>query len=101
MTSLPFMPNRASRVLVASSKSAVPQRVLENLRSGSCREEQATGGADALLQLEPGPWQALFLDRRLPDLNTDELAETVRQRFPETVRWARAENGDGQRRCMP
>ena len=84
MTSLPFMPNRSGRVLVASSNRVVRQRVLENLRSGSCRVEQATGGADALLQLETGPWQTLFLDRRLADLNTDELVETVRQRFPET-----------------
>jgi DNA-binding NtrC family response regulator len=84
MTSLPFMPNRTSRVLVASSNRVVRHRVLENLRSGNCCVEQATGGADALVQLESGAWQTLFLDRRLPDLNTDELVETVRQRFPKT-----------------
>jgi CheY-like chemotaxis protein len=84
MTSLPFMPNRTSRVLVASSNSAVRQRILDNLHSLNCSVEQAIGGADALLQLEAGPWQTIFLDRRLPDLNTDELAETVRQRFPDT-----------------
>lgn len=96
MTSLPFMPNRASRVLVASSNSVVRRRILENLRSGSCSVEQATGGADALLQLEAGPWQTLFLDRRLPDLNTDELAATVRQRFPETeIILLEAEAGSG------
>jgi len=78
------MPNRTSRVLVASSNRVVRHRILENLRSGHCCVEQATGGADALVQLESGPWQTLFLDRRLPDLNTDELVETVRQRFPET-----------------
>jgi transcriptional regulator with PAS, ATPase and Fis domain len=27
-------------------------------------------------------WQALFLDRRLPDLDAEELSQTVRQRFP-------------------
>jgi DNA-binding NtrC family response regulator len=74
----------------------VRQRILENLRSLNCSVEQATGGADALAQLEAGPWQTIFLDRRLPDLNTDELAETVRQRFPDTeVVLLEAENGSG------
>jgi transcriptional regulator with PAS, ATPase and Fis domain len=32
--------------------------------------------------LEKGSWQALFLDRRLPDLDAEELSHTIRQRFP-------------------
>ena len=40
------------------------------------------GGADALDKLETGDWQVLFLDRRLPDLDAEELMETIRQRFP-------------------
>jgi DNA-binding NtrC family response regulator len=32
--------------------------------------------------LESGFWQVLFLDRRLPDLDAEELSHTVRQRFP-------------------
>ncbi|MGA7565308.1 MAG: sigma 54-interacting transcriptional regulator [Terriglobales bacterium] len=58
------------------------QRVLESLRSPSRRFEQATGGAEALLHLESGGWQVLFLDRRLPDLDAEELSRTVRQRYP-------------------
>jgi transcriptional regulator with GAF, ATPase, and Fis domain len=32
--------------------------------------------------LESGFWQVLFLDRRLPDLDAEELSHTVRQRYP-------------------
>ena len=32
--------------------------------------------------MESGFWQVLFLDRRLPDLDAEELSDTVRQRFP-------------------
>jgi CheY-like chemotaxis protein len=82
MTSYPIPPNCADRVLVASPSNVVRQRVLESLRSPQRRFEQAAGGAEALLHLESGGWQMLFLDRRLPDLDAEELSQTVRQRFP-------------------
>jgi DNA-binding NtrC family response regulator len=82
MTSFPIPSNYADRVLVASPSPAVRQRVLESLRSPARRFEQATGGAEALVHLESGFWQVLFLDRRLPDLDAEELSHTVRQRFP-------------------
>ena len=44
--------------------------------------EQATGGAEALVHLEKGCWEVLFLDRRLPDLDAEELRQTVRERYP-------------------
>src|SRR5271165_766999 len=83
MTSLPIPPNYADNVLVASPNPLVRKRVLESLRSPVRSFEQATGGAEALVHLESGRWQVLFLDRRLPDLDAEELSETVRQRFPE------------------
>jgi DNA-binding NtrC family response regulator len=82
MTSYPIPPNYADRILVASPSHVVRQRVLESLRSPVRRVAQASGGAEALAQLESGSWQVLFLDRRLPDLNSEELSQTVRQRFP-------------------
>jgi DNA-binding NtrC family response regulator len=83
MTSLPMPPNYAEHVLVASPSNVVRQRVLESLRSPVRRCEQAEGGAEALVHLEKGCWQVLFLDRRLPDLDAEELSATVRRRFPE------------------
>ncbi len=82
MTTFPISPNYANRVLVASPSPVVRQRVLESLRSPVRRFEQASGGAEALVHLESGFWQVLFLDRRLPDLDAEELSQTVRQRFP-------------------
>jgi len=35
-----------------------------------------------MVHLESGFWQVLFLDRRLPDLNAEELSQMVQQSFP-------------------
>ncbi|HUM06657.1 MAG TPA: sigma-54 dependent transcriptional regulator [Terriglobales bacterium] len=83
MTNLPFLPNPSQRVLVASSSPVVRQRLLESLRSSARRVEQASGGAEALGHLENGPWQVLYLDRALSDLNAEELSQTIQQRFPD------------------
>ncbi len=61
----------------------VRQRVRESLQSPVQHFEQAAGGAEALVRLESGYWQVLFLDRRLPDLDAEELSDTVRRRFPQ------------------
>jgi DNA-binding NtrC family response regulator len=86
MTSFPippnYGPNSAEHILVASPSTVVRQRVLESLRSPVRRFEQASGGAEALVHLESGSWQMLFLDRRLPDLDAEELSQTVRRRYP-------------------
>src|SRR5271169_3542357 len=82
MTTFPIPHRYADHILVASPSPVVRQRVLESLRSPARRFEQATGGAEALVHLESGFWQVLFLDRRLPDLDAEELSHTVRQRFP-------------------
>jgi DNA-binding NtrC family response regulator len=83
MTSLPITPNYANHILVASPNAVVRQRVLESLRSPARRFGQAAGGAEALVDLESGFWQVLFLDRRLPDLDAEELSDTVHRRFPD------------------
>ena len=44
--------------------------------------ETASGGAEALVRLESGRWHMLFLDRRLPDLDAEELVGIVSRRFP-------------------
>jgi DNA-binding NtrC family response regulator len=82
MTTLPIPPNYLDHVLVASSSSVVRQRVLASLNLGANCVEHANGGAEALLHLENGSWQTLFLDKSLPDLNVEELSETVRRRYP-------------------
>jgi len=82
MTTFPVPHNYADNILVASPSNVVRQRLLESLRSPVRHFEQAAGGAEALVHLESGIWQVLFLDRHLPDLDAEELSQTVRQRFP-------------------
>jgi len=68
--------------LIASPNSELRRQVLSRL-NGRCRPvQQALGGADALAKLEQGGWQVLFLDRRLPDLDAEELIAVIGRRFP-------------------
>ena len=83
MTSM-SLPALSGGVLIASANRALRQQVLDQL-NGRCRPvQQALGGADALAQLEKGDWQVLFLDRRLPDLDAEELIAIIERRFPGT-----------------
>jgi DNA-binding NtrC family response regulator len=70
--------------LIASPSSALREQVLQRL-NGRCRPvQQASGGADALVHLEKGNWQVLYLDRRLRDLDVEELIAIIQRRFPGT-----------------
>ncbi len=83
MPTLPFF-THSGGALIASPDTALRQQVLHRL-NGRCRPvQQALGGADALAKLEKGIWQVLFLDRRLPDLDAEELIAIIQRRFPGT-----------------
>ena len=81
MTSAAILP-QCTGVLIASPNDILRERVRQNLPERDCRVQQASGGADALVKLETGDWQVVYLDRRLPDLDAEELMSTIRQRFP-------------------
>ena len=86
MIAIPVTPNfpGSGAALIASPSSALREQVIHRL-NGRCRPvHQALGGADALAKLEKGSWQVLFLDRRLPDLDAEELLSVIRRRFPGT-----------------
>jgi DNA-binding NtrC family response regulator len=86
MNPMPVMPlfTRCGGALIASPDSALRELILHRL-NGRCRPvQQALGGADALAKLEKGDWQVLFLDRRLPDLDAEELIAIIQRRFPGT-----------------
>lgn len=81
VSSLPAFPSSGA-ALIASPDNNLRQEVLHRL-NGRCRPvQQALGGADALAKLEKGEWQVVFLDRRLPDLDAEELLAIIRRRFP-------------------
>jgi DNA-binding NtrC family response regulator len=83
MTAFPVVARSAGGALIASASSAVRAQVLESLKGRWRPVEHALGGAEALAKLERGDWQVLFLDRRLPDLDSEELMAIVERRFPE------------------
>jgi len=69
-------------VLIASPSTFLREQVVHSLNDAR-PVQQALGGAEALVKLETGNWQVLFLDRRLPDLDAEELIETIHRRFPD------------------
>lgn len=84
MSALPAIPifSATGAALIASPSTAVREHVLQRL-NGRCRPvEEVLGGADALAKLEKGEWEVLFLDRRLPDLEVEELLTIIGKRFP-------------------
>jgi DNA-binding NtrC family response regulator len=71
------------RVLVVSSQEKTRHRLLRDLPAGSDRPAQATGGADALMQLEAESFGTLLLDPGIEDLDVEELTATIRKRYPQ------------------
>jgi DNA-binding NtrC family response regulator len=69
-------------VLVASASPALREQVLHRFHDGYWQVQEAKGGAEALYKLETGSWQLLFLDRKLPDLDADELVQIIKRRYP-------------------
>lgn len=69
-------------VLIASSSLVFRKQIRHSLPPPEGRIQEAMGGAEALDKLETGNWQVLFLDRRLPDLDAEELMSLIGQRFP-------------------
>ncbi len=70
-------------VLLASADASLRQRLRERLHGLRWNVREARGGADAMVQLEGRPTEALLLDHWLPDLEVVELAEEIGIRYPE------------------
>jgi transcriptional regulator with GAF, ATPase, and Fis domain/CheY-like chemotaxis protein len=73
---------RNSRVLVASSNEAFRRQWIGNPEYKAVDMEEAAGGADALAKLESKNWGEVLLDRRLHDLDVDEVIRIIRMRHP-------------------
>jgi DNA-binding NtrC family response regulator len=72
----------AIRVLITSPNGDFRAKVSDRLSSESCFVDEATGGAAALAQVEEFAYGTVFLDRRLVDLNADEVAAILQSRQP-------------------
>jgi DNA-binding NtrC family response regulator len=71
-----------SAALVASANKEFRKRILEQLGARRWAAEEAMGGAEALSRVEDGAFRALLLDRWLPDLDVQELADIIKVRHP-------------------
>lgn len=80
ITAHSFPPDPA--VIVASPNSVVRQQLVEKLLLSRVPASEAIGGADALSKLEASECRLLLLDRKLPDLDAEELRNTIHSRFP-------------------
>jgi len=70
-----------SRWLIASANPAFREQVLTGFPEYGELEE-ALSGAHALAKLNSVSFDALILDRHLPDLNAHEVADLAKRRFP-------------------
>lgn len=82
MTTASILPSRTGGVLVASPSISFREQVRKSLQEERGPIHEVQGGADALVKLESGHWQLLFLDRRLNDLDVEELIEIIKLRHP-------------------
>jgi transcriptional regulator with GAF, ATPase, and Fis domain len=77
----PFL--RSSRVLIASADSSFRRKLMNRPSCAKALREEAAGGAHALAKLARFSCDSILLDRNLPDLDSGEVAELIRQRHPQ------------------
>jgi DNA-binding NtrC family response regulator len=82
MTTFPIVAGSSGGALIVSPSRALREQVARGLNGRWRPVQHALGGAEALGKLEKGDWQVLFLDRCLPDLDSEELIAIVQRRFP-------------------
>lgn len=68
--------------VIASPDPQFRRRILGRLTERRWLAAEACGGAEALALVEEGDQHALLLDRRLPDLDVNEVVDLVRGRYP-------------------
>jgi transcriptional regulator with GAF, ATPase, and Fis domain len=82
MSAIPLYPLPPGGVLVATACAKWREQNIQELQLSHHPIAGAVGGADALSKLEQGDWRTLLLDRRLPDLEVEELVAIVGRKFP-------------------
>ena len=82
MPTFPMIARAAGGALIASPSKALREQVLRSLNGRWRPVQHALGGAETLVKLGEGDCQVLFLDRRLPDLASEELIAIIQRRFP-------------------
>lgn len=70
------------RILIASGNSEFRKEIAVRAGQGATQTEEAVGGAHALVKLLQFPCDGVLLDRNLPDLDAEEVASMIRQKYP-------------------
>jgi len=83
MPVFPIIARATGGALIASPNGALREQVRHSLNGRWRPVQHVLGGAEALAKLEERDWHVLFLDRRLPDLDSEELVPMIQQRFPQ------------------
>jgi len=69
-------------VVLASADAALRQRLRASLTGLRWQVREASGGAEAMAQLEDARSEALLVDSWLPDLEVGEFASVIRMMYP-------------------
>ena len=82
-TATPTVMRTRNRILVASADPMFRDRVKRSPVYADAMSEEAVGGAHALAKLLQWPCDGVLLDRNLPDLDAQEVADQIRKQYPE------------------
>jgi transcriptional regulator with GAF, ATPase, and Fis domain len=82
-TATPGVMRTRNRILVASADPLFRDRVKRSSVYADAMSEEAVGGAHALAKLLQWPCDGVLLDRNLPDLDAQEVAEQIRKQYPQ------------------
>jgi DNA-binding NtrC family response regulator len=72
----------ARTVVLATADAALRQRLRTSLTGLRWQVREASGGAEAMAQLEDARSEALLVDSWLPDLEVGEFASVIRMMYP-------------------
>jgi len=70
------------RILIASGNPEFRRQMARHAKGPAAQMEEAVGGAHALAKLVQFPCDGVLLDRQLPDLDAEEVASMIRQKYP-------------------
>jgi CheY-like chemotaxis protein len=82
-TATPGVMRTRNRILVASADPLFRDRVKRSSVYADAMSEEAVGGAHALAKLLQWPCDGVLLDRNLPDLDAQEVADQIRKQYPQ------------------
>lgn len=82
LTGMDVVEVAARTVVLASADAGLRQRLRRSLTGLRWQVREATGGAEAMAQLEASRPEALLVDSWLPDLEVGEFAGQVRTMYP-------------------